>query len=259
MLRRVWFRVAWGMVLGTMSWRECRAAEQADSAQPVVEVVKELRVGTLRVNKVLFLGNSITLHGPAPQIGWTGNWGMAASAEEKDYVHLLTVQIAKAAGGRPEVKVKNIADFERQLEAYNLSEGLKDELEFQADLVIVAIGENSAALATDDAKAKFSSAFAKLLAELKRHGNPTVIVRSQFWSDKSKDDCMQRASHDAGAVFVEISKLGLDEANFARSERKIEHAGVAGHPGDKGMQALADALWMAIQTRATPEQQRLGN
>ena len=39
--------------------------------------------------RVLFVGNSITLHGPRPQIGWTNNWGMAASARDKDYVHLL--------------------------------------------------------------------------------------------------------------------------------------------------------------------------
>ena len=39
--------------------------------------------------RVLFVGNSITLHSPRPQIGWTSNWGMAASARDKDYVHLL--------------------------------------------------------------------------------------------------------------------------------------------------------------------------
>ena len=49
-----------------------------------------------RINRMLFLGNSITLHGPAPQIGWTGNWGLAASAIEKDYVHLLLKRVTAA-------------------------------------------------------------------------------------------------------------------------------------------------------------------
>ena len=34
---------------------------------------KKLRVGELACGKVLFLGNSITLHGPAESIGWSGN------------------------------------------------------------------------------------------------------------------------------------------------------------------------------------------
>ena len=253
MICRAWTQVALAMVVSLVMLKECGAAEQIDSVRPVTPAAKELRVGALRVNRVLFLGNSITLHGPAPKIGWTGNWGMAASAVEKDYVHLLTAQIAKATGGMPEVKAKNIADFERNLDAYNLAEGLKDELEFKADLIIVAIGENSAALTTDEAKLRFSTSFAKLFAELKRHGNPTLIVRSQFWADSAKDERMKQACLDVGGVFVEISQLGADEANFARSERKFEHAGVAGHPGDKGMQALADELWKAISKRATPE------
>lgn len=210
----------------------------------------ELRIGNLRVSKVLFLGNSITLHGPAPKIGWNGNWGMAASTQDKDYVHLLVNRITDAAGAKPEVMVKNIADFERRLSDFNLSEGLKQELAFEADLIIIAIGENAAALTTDDAKAKYSAAFSSLLTELKKHGQPTLFVRSSFWANPAKDQIMKKACEDASGVFVDNSKLGSDESHYARSERKFDHAGVAGHPGDKGMQAIADALWMAIQKQS---------
>ena len=61
---------------------------------------------------------------------------------------------------------------------------------------------------------------------------------------------MKQAATQTGAIYVDVSSLGGDPANAARSERNIDHAGVAGHPGDRGMQAIADALWKAIQQQA---------
>ena len=118
----------------------------------------------------LVLGEQHHASRPTPKIGWTGNWGMAASAKDKDYVHLLLDRIAKAAGGKPQVKIKNVADFERRLNDYNLRDELKEELAFEADVVIVVLGENAGAGKTPEAKAQFRKAFANLFAELKQHG-----------------------------------------------------------------------------------------
>jgi len=208
-------------------------------------------IGTLPAAKILFLGNSITLHGPAPDIGWTGNWGMAASAEEKDYVHLLAADIAKASGAQPRRMVRNLAGFERGYDTFDLATELKAELEFNADIIIVAIGENVSQPASDEARAKFAAAFARLLAALQRHGQPAIFVRSSFWPNATKDEVMRKASAEAGASFVDLAELGRDETNAARSERNIKHAGVAGHPGDKGMRAIADAIFAAIQKRGS--------
>lgn len=206
-----------------------------------------LKVGNLHVARILFLGNSITLHGPAPEIGWTGNWGMAASARDKDYVHQLLDRISRATGGTPKVMIRNIAEFERKLADFNIREALKNELAFEADVVILAIGENAASPKTDEARKQFADALGKLLGQLAQHGQPKVFVRSQFWPDTEKDLLLKKASGDAGGVFVDLGKLGTDPANCARSERQIAHAGVAGHPGDKGMTAIADELWRAMQ------------
>jgi len=210
----------------------------------------DLKLKNLRVGKILFLGNSITQHGPKPEIGWTGNWGMAASALDKDYPHVLAARIGKAAGGRPQILAKNIADFERGHPNYDIAAGMKDELAFKPDLVIVAIGENVPSLDSDQAKANYREAFVRLLNTLAENSHPTIVVRSCFWNNPEKDVLMKQAAAQAGVIYVDIGALGGDPANAARSERTIEHAGVAGHPGDKGMQAIADALWKAIETKA---------
>jgi lysophospholipase L1-like esterase len=204
----------------------------------------------IKADRVLFLGNSITRHAPAPKIGWIDDWGMAASAQEKDFVHLVISGIAAMTGKDPETKITNIADFERNLATFDLEAKLKAELDFKPTLVIIAIGENVAALNTDDAKAQFKTSFAKLLATVKSAGQPALIVRGCFWTDKTKDEIMKQACAAAGGTFVDIGALGKVEANFARSERKFDHDGVAAHPGDKGMAAIANAILKALKADA---------
>jgi alpha-galactosidase len=46
---------------------------------------------------------------------------------------------------------------------------------------------------------------------------------------------------------VDISALSKEPANYARSERSFTNDGVARHPGDKGMQAIADAIVEAME------------
>ena len=85
--------------------------------------------------KVAFLGNSITLHDAAPNIGWTNVWGMAASAEERDYVHLVTRGIERETGRTAEVIVRNIADFERNFATYDVRKNLGDVIDFRPDSI----------------------------------------------------------------------------------------------------------------------------
>ncbi len=196
--------------------------------------------------KVLFLGNSITKHGPKADIDWSGNWGMAATAEANDYVHLVTKALTEKAGAAPEVMVKNIADFERAYSDYDVAAKMKDAIEFKADLIILAIGENVPGLKTAEDKTKLEASVTTLLRALKGEGKPTILVRSCFWANAAKDEALQLACTAVGGVYVNISSLGKDEANYGRSERPYKHAGVANHPGDKGMAAIAAALVQAV-------------
>lgn len=201
-----------------------------------------------RITRVLFLGNSITLHAPKADIGWTGNWGMAASAQEKDYAHVLLQRLAAAAGGAaPHSRIENIVDFERGFATFEIEAKFKTHAGFKADIVVLAIGENVAALATEQKKAAFGKAVAALLARLTRDHTPALFVRSTFWPDPAKDSILRQACLNAGGTFVDIAHLARNEANYARAERQFAHAGVAAHPGDTGMAAIADAIWNAMR------------
>ena len=212
-----------------------------------VSAADHQRAGSFQ--KILFLGNSITKHGPKPSIGWTSNWGMAASAEEKDYVHLVTSGLTKTGGKAPETMVRSMSVFERGYATFDIDAQLKAECAFQADLVILAIGENVPQLKSAEEQAKFKAGVTKILSQLKAASNPVIVVRSCFWPNKTKDDILKAACEEVGGIYVDISDLAKDEANYGRSERKFEHKGVAAHPGDKGMQGIADAILKALASK----------
>ena len=197
--------------------------------------------------KILFIGNSITKHAPKADIDWHGNWGMAATSEDKDYVHLVAKALAAKQGATPETMVKNIADFERNHIGYDIAGKFADATGFKADLIILCIGENVPALKTPEAQAKFQEQVTALLKTLKSNPQAAIIVRSSFWANEAKDTAMRKACEAVGGTFVDITTLSKNEKNYARSERSFKFAGVANHPGDRGMASIAEAIVKAVK------------
>ena len=75
---------------------------------------------------VLILGNSVLAHQPAPDLGWYGDWGMAATAPENDFVHQYQKMMDESELYKSvTVTSQNIAwwenDFTYNLAGYNLS------------------------------------------------------------------------------------------------------------------------------------------
>ena len=90
---------------------------------------------------VLFVGNSITRHEPKPEIGWDNDWGMAASKLENDYVH-VTIKILEEKLGKINYCVANCGEWELNYEQDGLISQWAAARDFQADIVIIRIGEN---------------------------------------------------------------------------------------------------------------------
>ena len=92
--------------------------------------------------RVLFVGNSITRHGPKPDIGWPCDWGMAASSIENDYVHLFMRMLNCLIPGASH-RIAQAASWERAYwQGADVLREFESALTPGNDLIVVRIGEN---------------------------------------------------------------------------------------------------------------------
>ncbi len=198
------------------------------------------------VGKILFLGNSITKHSPLPALGWTNDCGMAASAESNDYVHIVQATVAEFTGSVPDIMIQRGADFERNYTNYNVEAEFAAAFAFAPDLFILAIGENVPALISEEQKEQFKDGVTRIINGVRAQSQPIIVIKSCFWANTAKDLALRQVAQQEGAIFVNIGALSSDESNYARSEREYSDPGVAAHPGDKGMSAIANAMLQAV-------------
>lgn len=196
--------------------------------------------------KVLFLGNSITLHEPAAQLGWTNRCGMAASSPENDYVHWVIRGLERVYRRKVEAHVLNLAQFERNYKEYDLKEKLKAEVEFEPELIVLALGENVPVLTNRENAEAYGRAFERLirLFQYNRRTPPTIIVRGVFWNNETKDEQMKAAAARTGVKFV---KCDISKEEGMTAKGLFEHPGVQGHPGDRGMVEIARHILNALR------------
>jgi len=189
-----------------------------------------------KFSNVLILGNSITYTPANPAGGWPGNWGMAASAAEFDFVHLLAAHF-KDKNLACNVTAKNVAAFEREFLTYDFDAELKPLRDTKPDLIIVRIGEN---VQQDFDKVAFEKRYSELLAYLiMNNSNAKIVAAGSFWGNDAVDKIMSKYS-----PFVALSPLGHDMSNYAWG--LFADHGIQSHPGDKGMKAISDMIWAKV-------------
>lgn len=189
--------------------------------------------------KLLFLGNSITRHGKAENLGWCGDWGMAASSKENDYVHKLIGKFYQK-DVKVSVCIANLSDWERTRNMDLLFTKYLSALRFNADYVIVRLGENAC---LDKYLSEFELCYGELTDLFSKNG-AKVVLTDLFWEYEPFDNFVAELAKARGYAFAEIHDLGNDEEMKATS--KFSHNGVAAHPGDKGMAEIAERIFRVL-------------
>ena len=196
--------------------------------------------------KVLIVGNSITRHGPKADIGWYGDWGMAASEPEKDYVHLVEKGLTEYFGPVSLCVAQASAweSCEHAAKSRILQERYRKAADFGADIVIIRIGENIDPGKTD--VQELAADFEELIRYFTgKRPDGKVVITGMFWQLPEQEAAVKLAAERGKYHFVELKSLGMDERMTAKG--LFEHEGVAGHPGDMGMQQIAKRILEAVK------------
>ena len=191
--------------------------------------------------KVLILGNSITWHPPGPDLNWFGNWGMAATAADKDFLSLLTKKI-KENNEQNEVLGRNVYPFERTYETIKLTE-FEDLKAFKADIIIIRFGENISE--TERAANPQLQVAVKAFVDYLADGRPVkVILTTPFWTNLGVNQNFLALSEKNRWPLIPLHDLGLANENMALE--RFENISVGRHPGDLGMERIATRIWTAL-------------
>ena len=192
---------------------------------------------------VFVLGNSITRHGPASEIGWAGDWGMAASSPEKDYVSQLLKLLSEKSKSEAWMADRlSSGMLEKNPEKFKLTLSSIQQSK-KADVVIVAVGDN---FIPDVANVDlFSKTYLETLNTLRPLKGVLACVGT-WWTSPLKNKIIKKNCSVAGGIYVDISGLSDSPENVAGNQQNIAHKGVATHPGDRGMKAIAERIYKLI-------------
>lgn len=186
-------------------------------------------------HRILFIGNSLTITHVAPELGWDGRWGMAASQADKDYVHRVQLSLTAQQGFAPEITIIS-ADLHRWQSASVEIESAAQKLD--PDLVIVQMGEHAT---IDTPYAVYLAAYQQIITWTPnaRHiamglwGGPLDDVRGQY---------IERVASETGMQYIPIRDLHT-EANTAT---EYSNTMVAWHPNDTGHAEIAGEIIKAL-------------
>lgn len=188
--------------------------------------------------RVLILGNSIARHGPRPQIGWTNDFGMAASSIDKDFVHVLAAKI-KAEHPTACFAMANVAgSFERKFQSgLNLEKDFGWMRDWQPDAVVLFFGANVLKAYDDKADGSFGANLERLRNYLS-NGKTKFLVSEGFYNRPVLDDEKRKMAAKYGDAFVEMADI--------RSRNDVR--GRYNHPSDNGMRLIAERFWSVLGT-----------
>jgi hypothetical protein len=189
----------------------------------------------------------MALHPPASELGWKNEFGMAASAPEKDFAHLVVSGIEARTRKKADYRIRNVYEMEKGfLTGYDIAKSQAEDISWKPDYVVIALGENI----SDFKDAGEEEAWGQALYDLGKaykdaNTNAQIVYRSVFWANETKHRLAKGAAYKLGVAFADLGSRG-NERRMQAHDFGYWHGGVACHPGDAGMAMQAEIILKAL-------------
>lgn len=205
----------------------------------------------VNIKKWVAVGNSITWH-PVNEYWW-GEYGMAATKPENDFVHVLNRKFQASSGTDVSFKIAWCVDWERNHNGYDLKY-FDSFFNGDEDLIVIRIGENVTSLDNYESDFKSLVQYLKSLAP-----NARVVVSGIFMSAstdrEAKEKIQQNIAISENCIWLPINHLDTKENRNSVGTKvlgkdgllhRIDNQTVADHPNDEGMIEISDAIFNAL-------------
>jgi hypothetical protein len=203
--------------------------------------------------KLLVIGNSLTRHGIAENIGWTHVSGMAATTMRYDFVHLLFYKTENLLPKRKIcLRIANLADFERGYTTFDFK-AIEILAGYTPDVIVFQLGEN-VSFNQINTPSLFEIKYTELINCFKKDRNPIIICTTPFFPSAQKNQIIEQVVIQTRSYLADLSHLSLlDKENYAKDEKDYKgnrsewkNEGIGIHPGDYGMRNIAQELFIII-------------
>lgn len=194
--------------------------------------------------KILFVGNSITRHAPKPEIGWNHDWGMAASAKEKDYVRRVVSGLKEQYGNisycvaQAAIWEQDYTNGQELLQTY-----YQAARDFEADWVVIRLGENVPPTLRE--AVDIEPYYEEMVRFFASNPKAKVMITDNFWAKEAFDKKLEAIAKERGYLFCRLHDLSEDPRTMSLG--LFEHRGVSLHPSDFGMECIAQRVLMTIE------------
>lgn len=210
--------------------------------------------------RIQFWGASTTQHGASPSLAWYGNWGMAASSEDKDYVHRLVARLEEefypskvnyhiVATSAFDTTIAEDTDPKKDYSGNQSFVQIKQAIEaLQPNIIVVAQTGNSRNWTKEDCMLNAYTQVYDMMYDIV----PDAIILAEYCSLQHRD-FIERVQDNLGKRYAGKNKVFINDHSqlvghpeyFASEYLLLDppQTGVAAHWNDKGMDETSRVMF----------------